>query len=77
MSAISQGWATAVNTQLRKCTRRGTLTSSAMDPLHATIEEFAAEGFTPRCRMMIQERYGLAKDQVKKDVDAWYSSQSW
>ena len=25
----------------------------------------------------IQERYGLAKDQVKKDVDAWYSSQSW
>ena len=25
----------------------------------------------------IQERYGLAKDQVKKDVDDWYSSQSW
>ena len=25
----------------------------------------------------IQERYGLAKDQAKKDVDAWYGSQSW
>jgi uncharacterized protein YjbJ (UPF0337 family) len=25
----------------------------------------------------IQERYGVAKDQVKKDVDAWYDSQSW
>ena len=25
----------------------------------------------------IQERYGLAKDQVKKDVDDWYSTQSW
>jgi hypothetical protein len=32
--------------------------ASAMDPLHATIEEFAADGYThvdcycPRCRMM-------------------------
>ena len=25
----------------------------------------------------IQERYGIAKDQVRKDVDDWYSSQSW
>ena len=25
----------------------------------------------------IQERYGLAKDQVKKDVDDWYGKQSW
>jgi uncharacterized protein YjbJ (UPF0337 family) len=25
----------------------------------------------------IQERYGLAKDQVKKDVDDWYGTQSW
>ena len=25
----------------------------------------------------IQERYGIAKDQVKKDVDAWYSSIKW
>ena len=25
----------------------------------------------------IQERYGLAKDHVKKDVDDWYRTQSW
>ncbi len=25
----------------------------------------------------IQERYGLAKAQVKKDVDDWYGKQSW
>ena len=25
----------------------------------------------------IQERYGLAKDQVRKDVDDWYGTQSW
>ena len=25
----------------------------------------------------IQERYGLAKDQVKQDVDTWYNRQTW
>ena len=25
----------------------------------------------------IQERYGIAKDQVKKDVDDWYETQTW
>jgi uncharacterized protein YjbJ (UPF0337 family) len=25
----------------------------------------------------IQERYGIAKDQVRKDVDTWYESQKW
>ena len=25
----------------------------------------------------IQERYGIAKDQVKRDVDDWYNTQSW
>jgi uncharacterized protein YjbJ (UPF0337 family) len=25
----------------------------------------------------IQERYGYAKDQVKRDVDDWYGRQSW
>ncbi len=25
----------------------------------------------------IQERYGKAKDEAKKDVDAWYNSQTW
>jgi uncharacterized protein YjbJ (UPF0337 family) len=25
----------------------------------------------------IQERYGIAKDQAKKDVDAWFNSLKW
>jgi uncharacterized protein YjbJ (UPF0337 family) len=25
----------------------------------------------------IQQRYGLAKDQVRKDVNDWYSSYKW
>ena len=25
----------------------------------------------------IQERYGIAKDQVKTDIDTWYGSQRW
>jgi uncharacterized protein YjbJ (UPF0337 family) len=25
----------------------------------------------------IQERYGLAKDQAKKQIDDWYASQFW
>ncbi len=25
----------------------------------------------------IQQRYGWAKDQVRKDVDDWYAAQRW
>ena len=25
----------------------------------------------------IQERYGIARDQVRKDIDEWYGSQRW
>jgi uncharacterized protein YjbJ (UPF0337 family) len=25
----------------------------------------------------IQERYGLAKDQARKEVDDWFNAQSW
>ena len=25
----------------------------------------------------IQERYGIARDQVRKDVDDWYTTQKW
>ena len=25
----------------------------------------------------IQERYGIAKDQAKKDVDAWFNALKW
>jgi uncharacterized protein YjbJ (UPF0337 family) len=25
----------------------------------------------------IQERYGIARDQVRRDIDDWYASQRW
>jgi uncharacterized protein YjbJ (UPF0337 family) len=25
----------------------------------------------------IQQRYGLAKDQIRKDIDDWYRGQKW
>jgi uncharacterized protein YjbJ (UPF0337 family) len=25
----------------------------------------------------IQERYGIARDQVRKDVDTWYTTERW
>jgi uncharacterized protein YjbJ (UPF0337 family) len=25
----------------------------------------------------IQQRYGFAKDQIRKDIDDWFSSQKW
>jgi uncharacterized protein YjbJ (UPF0337 family) len=25
----------------------------------------------------IQERYGIARDQVRKDIDDWYNAQTW
>ena len=25
----------------------------------------------------IQERYGIARDQVRKDIDDWYGAQKW
>ena len=25
----------------------------------------------------IQERYGIARDRVRKDVDDWYGAQKW
>ena len=25
----------------------------------------------------IQERYGIAKDQARQDIDSWYTRQTW
>jgi uncharacterized protein YjbJ (UPF0337 family) len=25
----------------------------------------------------IQERYGIAKDQIRKDINDWYDTQTW
>ena len=34
-------------------------------------------GNRERLEGKIQERYGLAKDQVRRDVDDWYNDQTW
>jgi uncharacterized protein YjbJ (UPF0337 family) len=26
---------------------------------------------------IIQERYGMAKDETRKQIDSWYQNQSW
>ena len=26
---------------------------------------------------IIQERYGIAKDETRKQIDSWYQNQSW
>ena len=39
-------------------------------PASAGVFVFQLEG-------KIQERYGIAKDQAKKDVDAWFNSLKW
>ena len=34
-------------------------------------------GRRDRLEGKIQERYGIAKDQAKKDIDTWYDAQTW
>ena len=37
----------------------------------------AIDGKREQLEGKIQERYGIAKDQARKDVDAWFSAQKW
>ncbi len=37
----------------------------------------AIEGRRDQLEGKIQQRYGYAKDQVRKDVDTWTSTQNW
>ena len=34
-------------------------------------------GNRERLEGKIQERYGIARDQVRRDIDDWYGSQTW
>jgi uncharacterized protein YjbJ (UPF0337 family) len=43
-----------------------------------TDDDLAAiDGKRDQLEGRIQERYGIARDQVRKEVDDWYSSQKW
>jgi uncharacterized protein YjbJ (UPF0337 family) len=49
----------------------------AVTPLRCDAAPQAINGKRDQLEGKIQERYGLAKDQVRKDVDDWYGSQTW
>ena len=46
----------------------GKLTADDLTTINGHREQFEGK---------IQERYGLAKDQARKEVDDWYNAQSW
>ena len=46
----------------------GKLTADDLTAINGRREELEGK---------IQQRYGLAKDQAKKQVDDWYTSQTW
>jgi uncharacterized protein YjbJ (UPF0337 family) len=46
----------------------GKLTDDDLDVINGRREQLEGQ---------LQERYGFAKDQIRKEVDAWYSAQKW
>jgi uncharacterized protein YjbJ (UPF0337 family) len=46
----------------------GKLTDDELDKMNGRRDQLEGK---------IQERYGIAKDQAKKDVDDWYNSIKW
>ena len=46
----------------------GKLTDDELDKMNGRRDQLEGK---------IQERYGIAKDQANKDVDAWFNSLKW
>ena len=46
----------------------GKLTDDDLDVINGRREQLEGK---------LQERYGFAKDQIRKEVDTWYNSQKW
>lgn len=46
----------------------GKLTDDDLDVINGRREQLEGK---------LQERYGFAKDQIRKEIDAWYSAQGW
>jgi uncharacterized protein YjbJ (UPF0337 family) len=46
----------------------GKLTDDDLDLINGRREQLEGK---------LQERYGLATDQIRKDVDTWYGAQTW
>jgi uncharacterized protein YjbJ (UPF0337 family) len=48
--------------------RWGKLTDDDLDVINGRREQLEGK---------LQERYGFASDQIRKEVDSWYSAQKW
>jgi uncharacterized protein YjbJ (UPF0337 family) len=48
--------------------RRGKLTDDDLNVVGGKRDQLEGK---------IRERYGIAKDQVRKDIDDWYGTQKW
>ena len=46
----------------------GKLTDDDLDVINGRREQLEGK---------LQERYGYAKDHIRKEVDAWYNAQKW
>ncbi len=46
----------------------GKLTDDDLDVINGSREQLEGK---------IQQRYGAARDQIRKDIDDWYSAQRW
>ena len=46
----------------------GKLTDDDLDVINGRREQLEGK---------LQERYGLAADHIRKDVDTWYGAQTW
>ena len=62
---VEGGWKQVKGTVKEKW---GKLTDDDLDVINGRREQLEGK---------LQERYGFAKDQIRKEVDAWYSAQKW
>src|SRR5665647_2216375 len=84
---VCKAWISCVSAQASAMTSRsfwssprscGTATSTSVASCGRTDDELdKMNGRRDQLEGKIQERYGIAKDQAKKDVDTWFDSLKW
>jgi uncharacterized protein YjbJ (UPF0337 family) len=65
-SAADKVWTTAIKGQIKE--KWGKVTDDDLNVINGKRDQLEGK---------IQERYGYAKDQTKKDIDDWYNTQKW
>mgnify|MGYP003348348831 CR=1 FL=1 len=88
LTEIGEAFGDRVAATVRACSDSLVADRSAKDPWWvrkvAYIAHLAADddldviaGKRDQLEGKIQERYGIARDQVRKDIDDWYGAQKW